>query len=211
MEEKELTPREKYIEMILEGRYNPREIEGVQAYEKMTDVEKWVRRDLSKGYAIEAYAITDQYIDTVIKLSFPEIFYDSYRKEDNKINIETVLRCFTNFGLANKKIFQQYRLFKKTRGDLVHKSIFNQKQAKRLKDLSRVKKLPFNIIKEVEELFNKRVIVAHSYFIKNKKELNNDLMYDDFFVMWHRIWKKQGKDLVKFFEDIFSRAKINKK
>jgi len=210
MTEKELTSREKYIELILKERYDPREILGVRAYKEMTDVEEWARKDLKDGHLIEAYAITDQYIDAVIKLSFPEIFYDSYCKEDNKINIGTVLYCFTNFKSVDKKIFQQYRLFKKTRGVLVHKSIFYPKQAKRLKCLSVVKKLPFDIIKDVEELFGKRVIEAYLYFIKNKKKLNNDLMYKNFFVMWHRIWKKQGKNLIEFFNDINELAKTKK-
>lgn len=193
--------RERLIKQLV-IRYDPRKTRGPSAYSEMTDIEAFVRRDLNDGHFIEAYAITDQYVDTVIKLSFPEIFYNFHKNEDSRMNIETVLRCVVGFELADKKIVQRYRDFKSTRDDLTHKSIFNQSKAKQLENISKVGQLPFDVIKIIEELFHKRVLHAYLYFFKNNKPTPSD-----FIPMWYRIWKKQGRNLIKFFDDIERLAK----
>ncbi len=180
------------------SRYDPRKEEGPLAYSKITDIDAWIIQDIDSGHFIEAYAMADQYIDTVIKLSFPEIFYNSHGKSWNdRVNAETVLQCASSFNLVDKFSFERYRDFKSTRDDLIHKSIFNQTKAKQLTNNSKVKKLPLDTIKTVEDLFHKRVLKAHLFFLEKDQKPPRD-----FISMWYKIWQKQGRDLLKFFSDV---------
>jgi hypothetical protein len=168
-------------------------------------IEKWIDKDLDEGNFIEAYAITDQYVETALKLCFPEVFQDFYKKDTNKMSVEVVLRCAVGLNIIDKKLLQIYRDFKSTRDDLIHKSIFNQKKAKQLQNSDKVRELPSKIIEYTEEIFHKRSLHVYLHFLKNPGD--NEEMLTDFVLMWYRIWKKQGRDLFKFFDDIKKLAK----
>ncbi len=178
-------------------RYDSRKVNGPSGYSKMTDVERYVEKDIADGHFIEAYAVSDQYVDSIIKFCFPEIFFNAIKREDGKITVETALRCAACFGLVEDKVIDMYRDFKSTRDDLIHKSIFNHSKAKQLKNVPKIKKLPFDIIKATEKLFHSRVLPAYTYYLKNKIPVT-----EGFIPMWLRIWGKQGRDLLKFFDDI---------
>ena len=64
----------------------------------MKNVEVWIKRDLRDGKFIEAFAICDQYVDTVIKICFPEVFHET---GDNRLNVETVLRIAVSLKIIN--------------------------------------------------------------------------------------------------------------
>lgn len=166
------------------------------------NLEKVIKGDLESGHAIEAYAFTDQYFQTVIKLSFPQIFFPA--KFKNKISVEDFLRTFKEDKRFSDeyKILGRYRDFKSTRDDLVHKSLFSGKKVKGLFNQKKVEKTPFEIIDRVEHIFLKNISRSGSYFLKQKRYLPND-----FLLIWDRVWKKKNKDLGKFIKDVMQISK----
>jgi hypothetical protein len=180
-----------------------RKVMGASAYSKMRNVADYIKKDIDGGHFIEAYAITDQYVDTVIKYCFPEIFHASKDNDLSKMSVETALRFTVKLKIVGVNILQTYRDFKSTRDDLIHKSIFNQKNTGQLRNNGKVKGLPFQIIEAVEELFHKRVILGYIFYHEN-----GILPPDEHISIWLKIWKGRGIDLKNFLEKI---DKLSKK
>lgn len=127
-----------------------RKLLGPKAYSQ-ANVLEWVKTDLNNGHYIEAYAITDQYIDTLLKQTFCEIFENS--SFNKRFTVEYVLRCGVIWHRVNKSFLELYRDFKSTRDDLIHKSIFNQQKAKELENTRKIKDLPIKVIQITESFF----------------------------------------------------------
>lgn len=203
-------------------RYDPRKIKGALAYGEMRDVEMWVKKDLSDGKFIEAYAITEQYVDMTLKFCFPDVFFE--KKNNEKLSVETVLRCSISLNqkIVDKKLLDFYRDFKSTRDDLMHNSLFNQKKAKQLTNKKKVNYLPLSTIDFVQEFFKKRAYNTYVFFllkpelknfIKGKKELNiiKNLeipeYFQDFYLIWGSILEKEGKEISSELHKFHSKIK----
>jgi len=146
MDTKEL--KEHLVSLWRKTGYMRKEL-GPKAYSQASILE-WVKSDLGGGYYIEAYAIADQYIETLIR----QLFDDGTKEYwDRNFSVETSFRCSLSLGKIKKDFLDEYLDFKKIRNDLVHNAIFNRNEYKRLKNLKKVKKLPSRIILGVELFF----------------------------------------------------------
>lgn len=203
-------------------RYDPRKIKGAIAYGDMLDVEMWVKKDLSDGKFIEAYALTEQYVDMTLKFCFPDVFFE--KKNNEKLSVETVLRCSISLNqkIVDKKLLDFYRDFKSTRDDLMHNSLFNQKKAKQLINKKKVNDLPLTTINFVQEFFKKRAYDTYVFFllkhevqnvVKGQKELTiinyfeSNQYLQDFFLVWGSILEKEGKEISSELNKFHSKIK----
>ncbi len=174
----------------------------------MKNVEVWIKRDLRDGKFIEAFAICDQYVDTVIKICFPEVFHET---SDNRLNIENVLRIPTTLKIINGKFLTLYRDYKSTRDHLVHKSIFYPHKAQQLQNTNKIKSLPSQIIKESQQFFRVRLDHIFKYYTdnllnrppKDKKRwklysyIEQDESFRMFIILLYRIQADENKNMFK--------------
>lgn len=199
-------------------RYDPRKIKGAIAYGDMRDVEVWVKNDLSDGKFIEAYAITDQYIDIILRFCFPDVFFEN--KNNEKLSVETVLRCSISLNqkIVDKKLLDFYRDFKGTRDDLIHKSIFHQSKARQLTNKKKVNDLPLSMINFAQEFFKKRAYNTYTFFllkpeVKRQKEstiinyFESNQYWQDFFLIWKNVLEKEGKEISVELQKFHSKIK----
>lgn len=197
-------------------RYDPRKTDGPKAYDSMKNVEVWIKHDLREGNFIEAYSICDQYVDTVVKICFPEIFHS---KDDDRLNVETVLRLSVPLKIIGEHFLLLYRDFKSTRDDLIHKSVFNQKTAKQLQNNKKIEALPLQVIKEARSLFKSRFEHVLKFYtdsfddtqIREKGRrwklysyIELDETFRTFVLIWYRILANESKDI---FSEMLSNPK----
>ena len=126
-----------------------RKIIGPKAYSQ-TNILEWVKSELEGGHFIEAYALTDQYIETLVKRLFDDGTREYWKK---KIPIEILFRWNLSSCKIRKAFLDNYIDFKMIRNDLVHNAIFNNNKYKRLIDTKKIKELPFKIISDTELFF----------------------------------------------------------
>ncbi len=140
-----------------------------------------VKNDLKEGYFIEAYTLTDQYIETVLKYSFYR-FFSEFKSENLKF--KSALKALVIFKKINKSFFDLYTDFKQTRNDLVHASIFHFERTRELLNVKKVKNLPLKVIDKVDLIFNNRKKLAVEEMRDLKAKKNE-------WKMFINIWMKQ--------------------
>ena len=205
---KKYTNSRKELAKIL--RIDKRKLLGPKAYSDLvsgvTDILEWIEEDLKQGRFIEAYALTDQYVETLLKRVFFEVFENEIVKSSQReyLKVETVLRILSKLGKLDPNYLEEYRDFKSTRDDLVHKSIFSPEKAKEFENIPKTKSLPAKIIKDTEILFLDRFNLIYDW-LSNPKiprvKLENELKI--FLAFWINARKHNtNKPLEKTMRDI---------
>jgi len=178
---------------------------GSKAYSQSSieNVLNWIKNDLSKGFFIEAYALTEQYIEIVLKYA---LFGYLYFPRMMTMKLETALRISKESKVLPEKLFNLYTDFKSTRNNLIHKSIFYPEKAKQLKNTNKVKKLPLEIIQESERFFNNRAEKVLEYFISQKSRKKDKNL---FIRIWCHVLKNindlKEKEIKKFIENSYDK------
>ena len=186
-QDKKGSVRERYIKLLKEMGIS-RQFLGPKAYSEspIENVLNWIENDLNKGRFIEAYALTDQYVETILKYAlfdYVSLFDCLYSLETltKRIKLKTALKALKKVKVLPCNLFEVYEDFKKTRNDLVHKSIFYPEKAKQLKNDKKVKKLPLKIIQLSDKFFFSRAEEVFKYFISTPTTKENKEL---FFKLW---------------------------
>ncbi len=190
------------LRLALAERQDLRDTLGPDAYSVM-EIPPAVQRDIYDKHFIEAYALTDQYVETLLKHTFYEIL-GPIGSVDKKNAVETVLKCAKHWQKINSGYFEIYRDFKSTRDDLIHKSIYGSDRAKGLQNHKKLATLPELIIKESEEIFMTNIAATTYSIILNElkmlksldeiKKLTDDQDFKNALRLWVRISSSRGKE-----------------
>jgi hypothetical protein len=130
------------------------------------DILEWVKNDIENGRFIEAYALTEQYIEGLMKKVFDDGDKNYWDKRAGRISIKAILFTLLSLDKIDKNYFRQYCKFKAIRNDLVHNAVFNFNKYGRLKNTKEVKKIPIEIITSTESFLKIMIIdylASHNY------------------------------------------------
>jgi len=147
----------------------------------------YLKECIQKGYLIEAFALSHQYITNVV---FDIIGFS--KKEWNDMKLKPVIMVLRRLGVIKEEEFKLYGEYNSKRNKLVHKILDNPIEAAKLSKSKEYKNWPFKIIKIFDEILLR---------ILKKKYKQNSLKIDS------KIFKRFIKSV--WFKELYKKTVKN--